>query len=39
MENGTLSFMINGKDCGIAMQSDDFKTGEWYITVCLCEKG
>ena len=32
---GTLSYVVDGEDEGVAMQSDDFKTGEWYVTVAL----
>jgi hypothetical protein len=33
MKNGALSFIINGKDMGIAFQREQFKTGQWHLTV------
>ena len=32
MDNGRLSFIVNGVNKGIAFESDDLKTGEYYLT-------
>ena len=32
MDNGRLSFIINGVDKGTAMESNDLKTGEYFLT-------
>jgi hypothetical protein len=30
---GTISFVLNGKDKGVALQSEELKTGEYYPAV------
>ena len=36
MENGRLSFKIDGKDLGVAFENEKLKNGEFYVTVNLC---
>ena len=38
MDNGKISFIVNGEDKGVAYESSDLKSGEYFITLNLCKK-
>ena len=35
MDMGTLGFIVNGVDKGVAIQNEELKSGEYFITLNL----